>query len=301
MDEWFAIANPTAGHGQCGRRLSEALEQMRSRGISVRAETTSFAGHGVDLAREALRRGHSKLLAIGGEGTVNEVLNGIGAEGRTGGDVTLATLPLGTCNSFLRDFGILDVDAAIDRIAAGAAPPCDVLACRISVDGAQAGRWALNNVIIGFGADVGALMNRRLKVLGRLGYTVGVLVTLARLRPPVMNVQLDGMRAHRRITMINVGNSQFTGATMHISPGALVDDGILDVLVIDRLNRRELLHAFPLIFTGEHLRDPHIRLVKGPRVRVEAERTLPLLIDGDVIGTTPVEIEVLPRVIRFVR
>lgn len=298
--DWIAVVNPVAGHGQCRRRVLPILNELRVRGLSISVRTTRSPGDGVRIVNEAIREGFTHVLAVGGDGTVNEAVNGIMGAGATG-PVTLATLPLGTANSFLRDFGQQDVAGAVSSIVRGTAPPCDLLRCRITVDGEAREHWALNNVIVGFGANVGALMNRRLKFLGRLGYTVGVIVEVTRLSAPRMVLRIDGTGFDQPMTMVNIANSQFTGGNMRISPGALVDDGLLDVLVIDRLTRVQLLLAFPLIFDGRHITHPLIRLVRGRTVSIAADEPLPLLIDGDVVGGTPLEIEVVPGALRVVR
>jgi len=300
MSDWIAIVNPAAAHGHCGKCADAVIDALRQRGLSVSVRRTRFPGDGIRIAREALGEGFTNLLAVGGDGTANEVVNGI-AQAKLSDAITLATLPLGTANSFLRDFGQQELPNALDRIVAGTAPPCDLLRCRITVGGQRREHWSLNNIIVGFGANVGSLMNRRLKFLGRLGYSMGVFIEVARLSSPRMLVEVDGATCERPLTMINVGNSQFTGGNMHISPGALVDDGMLDVLEIESLTRRELLRAFHLIFSGRHVTHPRIRLAKGSRVSVTTEQPLPLLIDGDVIGTTPLEVEVVPGAIRVVR
>jgi diacylglycerol kinase (ATP) len=298
--DWVAVVNPVAGHGQCGRRALAVIEVLCRQGLSVSVRTTGFAGEGVQIVREVVAQGFRNLLAVGGDGTANEVVNGIAQAGAVG-SVRFATLPLGTSNSFLRDFGQQEVDRAVAAIVRGDAPPCDLLRCRISLDGELREHWALNNIIVGFGANVGALMNRRLKFLGKAGYSAGVVIEVARLTAPRMILQVDGAAIDQPVTMVNVANSQFTGGNMHISPGALVDDGLFDVLIIERLTRRQLLNAFPLIFSGRHVTHPLVRLVKGRRMVLSTERPLPLLIDGDIIGSTPLEVEVVPAALRVIR
>ena len=237
---------------------------------------------------------------------MNEVLNGIARAGALA-EATLGTIPLGTGNSFLADFGLQSIEAMIERIASGAdGSPTDLMRCRFARGNDVEGwlvdeRLALNNLIVGFGADVGSLMNRRLKFLGKFGYTAGVMIELARLNPPSMTVEVDGSAADGTMTMVNVGNSQYTGGNMQIAPDAIVDDGLLDVIAIGPLSRLKLVAAFRLIFTGAHVDHPAVNVTKGRSVRIAAERPLPLLMDGDCIGATPVEIEVAPCALKVLR
>jgi diacylglycerol kinase (ATP) len=301
MNDWVTIANPTAGHGRCGKALSGVMEELRRRGISSDVVYTRSHGDGLRCAQEAAHVGYRSIIVAGGDGTVNEVINGLASTKRME-EFTLATLPLGTGNSFLRDFDMQDIDTAISKIADTiVAPLCDVFRCRINLDGTCVEHWAFNNVVVGFGANVGDLMNRRLKPLGPLGYTVGVVAEVARLKAEHMTISIDGNTTADRITMVSISNSQFIGGDMHISPSAQVDDGLLDVLEIKRLGRIELLRQFPLIFSGRHIGHPKIKATQGMVCEIETDRPLPLLIDGDVIGTTPVRVDLIPSAIRVVR
>jgi diacylglycerol kinase (ATP) len=300
MTEWVAITNPAAGHGRCGKRAGAFIDRLRIAGVEVREEWTTRPGHATNIARDAIQAGCLHFIAIGGDGTTNEVVNGIAEEDHLG-TVVLATLPLGTGNSFLADFGLQDPDDALAAIIRCDAPACDLIRCRITNGDGQREYWCLNNIMAGFGADVGALMNRRLKFLGESGYTVGVLIELARLNPPMIEIELDGETFSRRMVMVNVGNSQYTGGNMRISPESIVDDGLLDLIIAENMSRAQLLTPFQRIFAGKHIGHPRITNLQGRRVRIASERPLPLLIDGDTIGTTPLEAEVVPGAIRMVR
>ncbi|OQB42550.1 MAG: Diacylglycerol kinase [Candidatus Latescibacteria bacterium ADurb.Bin168] len=297
---WLAIVNPAAGGGKCAERIGDAVDELRWRGLAVTTRFTTKPGEATSLAAEGIAEGYTRIMAVGGDGTVNEVVNGI-AKTRADGTITLATLPLGTSNSFLRDFNQQKLPDAIARITAGTAPPCDLVRCRILVDGIPTERWFINNVIVGFGANVGDTMNRRLKFMGKHGYSVGVFIEVARLKTPVMKITVDGVSQSGPVTMVNIGNSQFTGGVMHISPGALVDDGLFDVVTIGKLSRTGLLLAFPRIFNGTILSHPRITHAKGKKLTLETDGSLPVLFDGDIAGTTPLEAELVPGAILVIR
>ena len=112
MGDWVAIVNPAAAHGKCAKRAASAIGELTERGLSVSVRHTQAPGDGVRLARRALDEGYTRLIAVGGDGTANEVVNGV-APVRPDGTVTLATIPLGTANSFLRDFGQQEIAAAL--------------------------------------------------------------------------------------------------------------------------------------------------------------------------------------------
>lgn len=297
---WLAVVNHAAAGGKCGERIGDAADELRWRGLALTTRFTTKPGEAVDLTAQGIAEGFTRIMAVGGDGTVNEAVNGI-ARTRADGTITLATLPLGTSNSFLRDFDQQKLPNAIARITAGVAPPCDLVRCRILVDGVPTERWFLNNVIVGFGANVGDTMNRHLKFMGKHGYSLGVFIEVARLKTPVMTISIDGVTRSVPITMVNIGNSQFTGGVMHISPGALVDDGLFDVVSIGNLSRLGLLMAFPRVFNGSILSHPKITHVLGKKLSLETDNALPVLFDGDIAGTTPLEAEVVPGAIRVVR
>lgn len=298
--DWVVIANPVAGKGRRIRGLGATVDTLRRNGVNAEVVWTRAPGDGRARAYEVAERGYTSIAIAGGDGTANEVLNGLADTGRLS-DFTITTLPFGTGNSFLRDFAMNDLHVAIDRIVRGDAQLCDLLRCTIQRDGVSTEHWVLNNITVGFGADVGALMNRRLKPLGHWGYSIGVFTEVIRLNPPVLSVTVDDTVHERRMTLLNIANSQYIGGTMHINPGALVDDGFLDVLLIDKLTRLELLRQFPLIFSGRHINHPKIVLTRATHCTVGALRPMPLLIDGEAIGTTPLSVQLVPNALRFVR
>lgn len=289
----LAIVNPAAGHGRCGRLATGALDRIRASGIPLDAEVTARPRHATELARAAYGRGTRRFLAVGGDGTACEIVNGL----VPGGDAQLAFLPLGTGNSFLRDFtdrgGVDETIAALTR----AAPrPCDVLRL------ADADRviYSINQIGIGFIADVAETANRSFKGLGELGYVVAGLARTLGLREYSCPVRVDGdATVDRRPALFwALGNSRYTGGRLLLAPRADTADGVVDLVRCDAIGRARILRSLPTLFDGSHLALPFVSTRQARRIDFEVDAPLPMSIDGDVVSMQPTSLDVLPAAIQ---
>jgi len=285
------VGNPAAAGGRGGLRLREAEALLRLKGFATERFESGHPGHARVIVEGLARDGHRMLFVCGGDGTVSEAAQGVLASGRS---PVLGFLPGGTGNDFLRDFGILDLAQAADRIALGS--PHAVDAARVTTP--LGIRHFVNVFGTGFMARAGDTANRRFKWLGRRAYTAGVLREVLRLRPSWTRLVLDGVEEEGPMAMVAVCNSAHTGGAMRIAPQAHPDDGVLDVMVVGDVGRAELLQVFPRIFDGSHVRHRKVRMARARRIRIEPGEPSPLLLDGEVADTTPVGIEVLPGALR---
>lgn len=291
----LVVVNPAAGGGRAGREAGAALERLRSSGLDFVVRETTGPGHASRMAREAYAEGTRHFVAVGGDGTSFEVVNGLlpdGAPPATGdGRPCLAPLPLGSGNSFLRDFHDRGAAGALEAILEGRRRPCD--AVRLEHDGGAL--CFINNLIVGFAADVGALRNRRFGGLGEAGYVLAVLVQVARLAPRPRPMALDGGPVDREpVTFVTLANSRFTGGTMMMAPGADPADGLLDVVRAGPMSRSSLLATFPKIFKGTHLGHPAVSTVRARVVDFAVDEPVDLLVDGELLPLRPTRAEVLP-------
>ncbi|MCU1340887.1 MAG: Transcription regulator, partial [Candidatus Acidoferrum typicum] len=223
-ERYFAIVNPAAGGGRCGKLARAALERLRSAGLALEVRETRAPGEAAILANGAYVEGYRNFIAVGGDGTSFEIVNGLFPAAATDGRAALGFLPLGTGNSFLRDFTERGSDYAIEAILTRRRRPCDV----IRLNHAGGSLYYINTLNIGFAADVATLTNRHLKRLGELGYLVGVLVSLARLRRRPFPLRADGERDDRRCLFLAFSNSKYTGGKMMIAPQASIDSGAIE-------------------------------------------------------------------------
>ncbi len=298
MTRYLAIVNPAAGGGRSGARANGALDRLRRAGIDVESVRTDHGGHAVELARQAFARGERRFLAVGGDGTAHEIVNGALPLAReAGASLTLAMLPLGTGNSFLRDFDVIGSEAALAAIVRGREHACDVNALQ-HADGTL---YSFNIVGLGFSATVGALTNRRYKPLGAAGYVVGVVQTTLTLQYPVFPLRLDGGALDARpVILLSFSNSRCTAGAMKMAPRADVSDGLLEVIRIGHMPRRRFLPAFPSIFRGEHVKKEGVEQTRARRVDFTIAGDVDCMIDGEIVRLTPRSIEVLPRAMTVV-
>ncbi len=299
MEPLFAIINGAAGGGRARPRADLALGALRDAGVDVVARFTEGPGHATELAAEAAADGARRFLAAGGDGTSYEVLNGLMplAE-REGARFTLALLPLGTGNSFLRDFGITDEHGAIAAILRGRSHTVDVVRAEH-----EAGvLYYMNLLSLGFSAEAGDLTNRRFKALGAAGYVFAVVASVARLGHPVIPIRIDGdTTADRRpCTLLSFSNSRYTGGTMMMAPRADVTDGKLDLIRVGALSRVGLLRAFPRIFRGTHVDMPEVEQSRASRIDFEDRVPRAAMIDGEVETFAFRSLETLPGAIEVI-
>lgn len=281
----IAIVNGAAASGRCGRRAAAVLAPL-----GAELWFTEGPGHATELAEKAAGQAE-RVLAVGGDGTTFEVLNGLFAADRR---PALGIVPLGTGNSFLRDFELQEPEAAVAAIRAGRRRACDVV--RATHDGGEL--VYLNLLSVGFSAGVGDLTNRRFKRLGPGGYGLAVLGRLATLSCPIFPHRLDGGPLDDRpVTLLSFSNSRFTGGTMRMAPEADPSDGALDVIRIGPMGRRRLATAFPKIFQGTHVAMPEVDQGRARRVAFDLAAPVAVMVDGEVLHLRLRALEVLPGAI----
>lgn len=281
------IANPHAGRGRGAKVLSRIEAYFSERGIAHETAVSARPGHVTDLAAEAAARGQSPLVLVGGDGTLFEALNGMVRAGRF---LPVAQIPVGTGNSFIKDLGIESVEDGLAALAGGKTRKVDIGHVR-----SAAGEYRFVNLVgAGFVANVSSRAGS-FKLFGDAAYTIGVLIELLVLRAASCRLVVDGKESVRDALFVEVCNSRKTGGDMIMAPSAEVDDGLFDVIVARAMNRRTLLKLFPLIFTGEHVKDPHVETFRCSRVSVSFDPPQRVTPDGELIGTTPLDIEVVPR------
>ena len=216
MDRFFAIVNPAAGGGRSAKLAGPALARLRKKGLRIDVIASTGTGHAVQLAREAYDQGYRRFLAVGGDGTAHEILNGIFAGRKPVGRIALGFLPFGTGNSFLRDFSKDGAEAAMRALLEDRKRSVDLI--RLTHSGGEI--YSFNLLSVGFTADVAALTNRMFKPLGHLGYLLGVFIRVVQLRRRSFALRCDEDQEwnERRSLFLTFNNSKYTGGTMLIAP-----------------------------------------------------------------------------------
>ncbi len=296
---YLTIVNPAAGGGRCGRRAPAVLDRLRQAGLTIEVRESPEPRGSTRIAREAYAAGYRKFIAVGGDGTCWEVLNGIapgGLEPQADKRASLAVVPLGTGNSFLREFTEDGAEHTLRALADGRRRDCDVLC--LNHAGGQS--YFVNLLGYGFTADVTAITQRgRYKRWGNLGYILGVLHTIARLRYKKLALRIDGGELETApMTFLCVCNSRYTAGSMMMAPAASVDDGLADLIRVEPLGRLAIIRAFPKIYSGGHLENPAVTARAVRRIDFEAEGAVDVMVDGEILTVVPRSIEVLPGVLQ---
>ena len=296
MNELLFIVNPVAGHGRSLRvfaRLRAVLDRVA--GVRCIVWHTRGPGHARELAERAGLEGYARIVAVGGDGTVHEALNGLMAlSAPLRQRVAFGVVPAGSGNDFARNAGIpTDPGALAALLAGGPAAAADV--------GVVDGHYFANVAGVGFDAEVARQANRLPKfVPGPLTYLISALWVLSRYRNAAVRVELDGRVLERRVLLVAVGNGAGYAGGMRICPGARMDDGIFRVVVAGDLSRAGVLTTLPKVFSGRHVEHPLVEVYDARRVRIEAERPLAVQADGEIVATTPATLEMVPAAIRVV-
>lgn len=295
---YFAIVNPAAGGGRSRKLLPPALDRLRAGGLEIEIAETRSRGDATALARQACQRGIRHLIAVGGDGTSFEIVNGLyplpaGAE-----PPTLGFLPLGTGNSFLRDFSDRGVEYAIESLLAGRTRPCDVLRLRH-----RAGTLHYINILsMGFSADVATLRARRFSHWGELGYITSIFLTLARFnrRPFPVRVEGEASFDDRPCLFLTFSNSKFTGGTMMIAPKAEIADGLVEYVRWGPIGRVGLIRNLPTLYDGTHIEHPLAERKATKKVEFNLAAPVDVMIDGEVLTLHCEEVDVLPSALQVV-
>jgi YegS/Rv2252/BmrU family lipid kinase len=295
---YLAIVNPAAGGGRGRKMLNLALERLRVGGVPVEVAETQCAGDATRIAREAYGRGQTKFISVGGDGTSYEVVNGLFPEASAGERPTLGFLPLGTGNSFLRDFSKRGVEHAIESLIAGRTQSCDVL--RLRHRGGLI--HYINLLSVGFPADVATTRARRFSGQGELGYIISIFLGLARLRRRAFPVRVDQQKEfdRRRCLFLTFNNSKFTGGTMMIAPQAEINSGLIEYVRWGAIGRLGLIRNLPTLYDGTHVEHPLAERKAAKRVEFDLDAPVDVMVDGEVLTLHCEELDVLPAALNIV-
>ena len=295
---YLAIINPAAGGGRSRKLLAPALERLRAAGLEVEVRETLASGHAEDLARDAWREGHRRFLSVGGDGTSYEILNGLFPRADGDEQPTLAFLPLGTGNSFLRDFSDRGVEYAMESLIAGRSRKCDVLRLRH-----KGGVLHYINILsLGFSADVATLRARRFSSWGEVGYQASIFICLTRFRrrPFPLNVDGEHQIDRRPCLFLTFNNSKFTGGTMMIAPAAETDDGLIEYVRWGPIGRAGLIRNLPGLYDGTHIQHPLAEVRKVRRIDFHLDAPVDVMIDGEVLTLHCQTLDLLPGALNVV-
>ena len=289
----LVIVNPTAGGGRAARLIPWLLERIAPR-QDAELLVTRRAGDAEAHAAAGAARGVDRIIAVGGDGTVQEVLNGLMAGEALRPE--LGIVPVGTGNDLARSLGLPSDAGAAWKVAMGrAARSMDAGRAR---NGGGEERWFASAGGIGFDAQVAAAMaQRRGWQATRAGYLLTTLAELRRFENCRVQISLDGKPLERDVLLVAIANGAYYGGGMRIAPGARADDGLLDVCVVGDISRLTALRELPNLYRGTHVRHPAVSMHTAMAIDIDGSSATRVHLDGEPFGSLPLRISLVPGAI----
>lgn len=298
--DWFAVANPAAGGGRGTRIATEIAAKLDRAGVRHRLTTSERPGHASVLSAAAARDGCRHFLAIGGDGTLHDLVNGVLSSGIAPGEATFGLVPVGRGNDWARSQAIpRAVDQAVKVLAEGRSIAHDVGTLDSVDPGAGAARrYFVNAAGVGFDAHVVRRTSGR--SMGKLSYLASLPGSLLSFAAPELEVSAGGRRFSGPAFMAFASINRYCGGGMLVAPAAVCDDGLLDILVLGRISLPELLLNVHRLYDGSLPRHPKARTFRAESLEVSGPAPVESEADGELAGASPIRFGLLPKHIRVV-
>ena len=278
---------------KAGKVLQSIKDAFKAKRLNADFHLTEHSWHGIELVRDADLDTYDGVIAAGGDGTLFEVINGY-RQNSSENKPPIGILPIGTGNSFAIDLDLrsYEWEKAIDLIALGRTRQVDI--ARFTTEGKE--YYYMNILGLGFVSDVNAT-SKHFKLFGNSAYTIGVLWQLALMKTYSLDIDMDGKRLTRENFFVEISNTRYTGSTFLMAPEAQIDDGYLDVVLLNKASRLRVLKLFPTIFKGTHVNEKEVETFKAKKIIIHTSRPQSLTPDGEQMGSTPLEVECLHRAV----
>ncbi len=300
------ILNPWAGRGAAGQRQPELEAALRAAGVSFDLVQTHARGGATELTYQALDRGYECVAAVGGDGTINEVVNGLmGGQARLGREAALGIVPLGTGSDFVKVLDGVepnDLAGAARRLAVGRTRPVDVGLITVESPAGEERRHFINGLGMGLDAQVAV---ESLKLTGLKGFAVylmAIIRALTAYKAHVMSVRFDDYEVRRRLLFASVAGGRSQGGGFLMTPDSQIDDGLLDLCIVEKLRLDQIIRYLPKLMEGTHTGLREVTMGRARTVEVTCQNGIPVATDGEVVatGATRVRVEILPAALRLV-
>lgn len=289
MSKYYITVNPHGGTKKGPKILSQILPIFESNNAEVTIIETEYAGHAKDLAMDVDMTDYEGFCCIGGDGTMHEAINGLLSR-QDKKRFPLGLITGGTGNSFMCDMDCLDPVDAAKRILSGKRRFVDVLECNSNDDV----YYAFNLVGWGMPTDINNLAES-LRWLGTQRYNIATLIEVMRNSKRFAKLSINGETISNDFAFIIACNTIHVGKGMKMAPKASIDDGLVDIIIVPKVNRIKLLKLFPKLFTGEHINSPYLEYKQVNSFSIVPNENNKLNIDGELLGTTPVKVKVLNK------
>jgi len=295
------IVNPVAGAYSTRRKWPRISRLLKFVGLSFDYEYTEGVGHAVELARAAASDGYRYIVAVGGDGTVNEVANGI-LYSTSPTETSLGVVSTGTGSDFARSVGIpRDYISACSFLVSSRRRLIDVGVVEFKNKGRTQRRFFVNVAGVGFDAAVVEATEKLPKYFGgTIPYLGGLFRSLFSYRNTLVTLSVGDRVEAKRILNVVVANGSYVGGGMHIAPKAELGDSLLDVVIIGDIGKFELLKALPMVYKGTHINHPKVRMEQATRISIESSERVLVYADGELLGECPAAFWLMPAALSIV-
>jgi diacylglycerol kinase (ATP) len=297
------IVNPIAAYGTMAKRWPQVQQVLRAENFEYEFALTERRGHAIELARAALTAGYDLIVAVGGDGTLNEVVNGMVADGKAiNPSATLGVITSGTGADFVRTAGLPRDPLAAARHLAHATESrvIDIGEIIYRADGKEAHRYFANVVGMGFDGEVIERTERGGKRAGgTIPYLTTLVTTIFSYHNKDVTLRIDDKTVQGRMNSVIACNGRYFGGGMRVGPNATLDDGKLDVIVLGDFSVIEVLLNTPKIYNGTHLTHPKVSEYRGTTITVESKQRMLIEADGELIGEGPATFHILPAALKL--
>jgi YegS/Rv2252/BmrU family lipid kinase len=301
---WLVLVNPKAGNSKGLHDWDEISGLLAKYGIGFTHHFTDYARHAVVLAKEMVMRGFQKIIVVGGDGFLNETVNGIFSQSDVDTrNITLAMIPVGTGNDWVRTFNIpFDYEGAVKVIRSGKTIMHDIGRVFYQLNNTEHSWYFINICGIGFDAEVNKKVNadKGHSRTGPLKYQYHIFTTLIGYHPTKVVLQVDGKSYTHELFSGCIGIAKYNGGGMKQLPNAIVDDGIFDISFIDKISRLKVMRHTKDLYDGSFIHLPEVSTYTGVDIRLDSEPKIWLEGDGEALGHSPFRFEILPKSLRVV-
>jgi YegS/Rv2252/BmrU family lipid kinase len=305
MPELVVILNPQAGRGAAGQRRGELEQALHAARLDAVVEPTQAGDHAPELVHQALDRGIRRLAVVGGDGTINQVASAL-LRHPAGHEAALGIVPIGTGNDFIKSlagYAANDLPRAVQRLAAGHTRQIDAGQAQLTTaDGAQQTHCFINNLALGIDALVAAESERVPLLRGRAAYLGGAVRALLAYRVQPIRLRFADTERHQGLLLATVANGRCQGGGFWLTPDALLDDGLLDVCLVEPLRPDQVFTYLPRAMRGAHTGLRKVHMARAAAVEVEYSTPALVVTDGEVAAhaVQRLEVRVLPRALRLI-
>lgn len=295
------IVNPAAGAGRTAREWPRIMNLLQGQGLRFDHDVTEAPGHAVELAKEATAKGYETIISIGGDGTINEIANGIYRAGANK-DARLGMICTGTGGDYARTIGVSRrYEEACWRIFQPRKLTVDLGFIEYANNGNRAERVFVNFAGLGFDAEIVRRTTRSFKATGStVAYLLGVLTTLVSYRNREVRLVIDGEDMEIKVCSVIANNGRYGGGGMFTAPDADITDGLFDLLIIGNIGKADLLRSLPRIYKGTHLTHPKVMMKQAKEIEIQSAYPLNLQADGELLGELPARFRVLPSALNVI-